>query len=166
MLVAEVAPLLGRTEATVASLANRHEIGAYKIAGRWQIAGIDVRGFAASDARAAKSDLALVLEPAPGFTGDVGGAFAHLPERLPSRTVAKILRVSRAKLTELGLVVDAQQIVERGALVELLRSVSNFGPHYSPASSQPARDVVASAERRGHGVDVSAAHGMMVSPAL
>lgn len=65
-----------------------------------------------------KPDLALVLEPAPRFTGDVGGAFAHLPERLPSRTVAKILRVSSAKLTGLGLVVDAEHIVERGALVD------------------------------------------------
>lgn len=80
MTVAEVAPLLGRTEATVASLANRHEIGAYKVAGRWLIAGIDMRGFAASDARAAKSDLALVLEPAPEFTGDV---------RAPARTATQ-----------------------------------------------------------------------------
>lgn len=135
MSVAEVAPLVGRTEATVASLANRHEIGAYKVAGRWLIAGIDLRGFAASDARAAKSDLALVLEPAPEFTGDVGGAFAHLPERLPSRTVAKILRIGGPKLTESGLAVDAQRLVERAALVEFLRSVSNAGRHYSPASS-------------------------------
>lgn len=55
MSVAEVAPPLGRTEATVASLANRHAIGAYKIAGRWQVAGTDVRGFAASDARPPKA---------------------------------------------------------------------------------------------------------------
>lgn len=135
MTVAEVAPLLGRTEATVASLANRHEIGAYKVAGRWLIAGIDMRGFAASDARAAKSDLALVLEPAPEFTGDVGGAFAHLPERLPSRIVARILRIGSAKLTEPGLGVDEQGLVERGALVEFLESVSNAGRHYSPTSS-------------------------------
>lgn len=60
MSVPEVAPLLRRTEATVASLAARHEIGAYKVAGRWLIARIDLRGFAASDGRAAKSDLGLL----------------------------------------------------------------------------------------------------------
>lgn len=135
MTVAEVAPLLGRTEATVAALANRHEIGAYKVSGRWLITSIDMRGFAASDARAAKSDLALVLEPALDFTGDVGAAFAHLPERLPSRIVARILRIGSAKLTEPGLAVDEQGLVERGALVKFLQSVSNAGRHYSPTSS-------------------------------
>lgn len=110
-----------------ASLANRHEIGAYRVSGRWLIAGVDMRGFATSDARAAKSDVALVLEPAPEFTGDVGGAFAHLPDRPPSRVVARIPRIGSAKLTEPGLAVDEQGLVERGALVEFQQSVSNAG---------------------------------------
>lgn len=133
MSVAEVAPLMRRTDATVASLASRHEIGAYKVAGRWLIARIDLRGFAAGDARAARSDISLVLDPAPEFTGDVGGALEHLPDRLPSRAVAEILRVGDAKLAELGLALDVRRLVDRAALVKFLQSVSNFGPHFSPA---------------------------------
>jgi len=56
-----------------------------------------------------------------------------LSDRLPRRMVEEVLRVGSTKLTELGLPADAQRIVDRGALVEYLRSVSSFGPHYSPA---------------------------------
>lgn len=133
MTIAEVAPLLLRTDATVASLANRHEIGAYKVAGRWLIARTDLRGFAASDARASKSDLGLVLDPVPIHTGDVGGALAHLPERLPSQVTAGVLRVADAKLQEFGLEADSQGGVDRAAVVRHLQSVSNFGAHYSAA---------------------------------
>lgn len=133
MTIAEVAPLLRRTEVTVAALANKHEIGAYKVAGRWLIARIDLRGFAASDARAAKSDLSLVLDPAPEFTGDVGGAIAHLPEQLPRQAVAEILRVGDDKLPALGISVDPRGLVDHATLVKFLQSASNFGPHYSSA---------------------------------
>lgn len=139
MSVAEVAPLLRRTEATVAALASKHEIGAYKVAGRWLIARIDLRGFAASDARAAKSDLSLVLDPAPEFTGDVGGALAHLPEPLPRHAVAKILRIGDGKLPELGISVDPRGRVDRATLVKVLQSASNFGPHYSSAPALSVR---------------------------
>ena len=133
MSVAEVAPLLQRTDPTVASLAGRHEIGAYKVAGRWLIARIDVRGFASNDARAAKSDIGLVLDPAPDFTGDVGGAVAHLPELLPRQAVAELLRVGDSKLAALGIEIDTRELVDRVALVRFLQAVSNFGPHYSAA---------------------------------
>lgn len=133
MSIAEVAPLLRRTDATVASLAKRNAIGAYRVAGRWLIARIDLRGFAASDARAAASDLGLLLDPVPEFTGDVGGALAHLPERLPKEMAAEILRVSDSKLRGLGLPPDDQGDVDRAAVVAYLQSVSNYGAHYSAA---------------------------------
>ena len=131
MTAGEVARFLDRTEATFVSLARKHEIGAYKVAGKWLIAAIDFRGFASSDARAIKSDLRLVIDPAPTFTGDVGGALALLPDELSTSAVAEVLRVDIAKLRRLGLGDIPEGTVEREAVVEYLRSVSNFGPHYS-----------------------------------
>ncbi|WP_194421204.1 helix-turn-helix domain-containing protein [Microbacterium abyssi] len=134
MTAGEVARFLDRTEVTVVSLARKHEIGAYKVAGKWLIAPIDLRGFAAGDARAMKSDLRLVIEPAPEFTGDVGGALSHLPERLSASAVAEVLRVEVARLSGLGLVAGPDGNIEQEGVVAYLRSVSNFGPHYSDAS--------------------------------
>lgn len=134
MSASEVAPFLNRTEATVVALARKHEIGAYKVSGRWLIARIDLRGFASEDARAIRSDLRLVIDPAPEFTGDVGGALIHLPEHLSTSAVADVLRVEVARLRGFGLEVSPDGNVEREAVVAYLRSVSNFGPHYSAAS--------------------------------
>lgn len=133
MSASEVARFLNRTEATVVALARKHEIGAYKVSGRWLIARIDLRGFAAADARAIKSDLRLVVDPAPEFSGDVGGALVHLPEHLSKSAVADVLRVDVARLPGFGLDVRPNGSIERGAVVAYLRSVSNFGPHYSAA---------------------------------
>lgn len=135
MSIAEVAPLLGRREATVASLASRHEIGAYKVAGQWLIAQIDLRGFAAGDAGAAKSGLALVIDPLPVFTGDVSGALAHLPMKLATSAVAGVLRVSERKLGAHGLAANADGMLDRSSVVQYLQSVTNFGPHYSEAEA-------------------------------
>ncbi|MDN3312037.1 helix-turn-helix domain-containing protein [Microbacterium oryzae] len=134
MSASEVARFLNRTEATVVALARKHDIGAYKVSGRWLIARIDVRGFAAADARAMKSDLRLVVNPAPKFTGDVAGALAHLPEHLSRCAVADVLRVEVARLSGFGLDVCPDGSIERDVVVAYLRSVSNFGPHYSAAS--------------------------------
>ncbi|MBN9155261.1 MAG: helix-turn-helix domain-containing protein [Microbacterium sp.] len=134
MSASEVAPFLNRSEAGVVALARNHEIGAYKVSGKWLIARIDVRGFATGDARAMKSDLGLVIDPAPEFTGDVWGALIHLPEHLSKSAVADLLRVEVARLPRFGLEVRPDGKVEREAVVEFLRSVSNFGPHYSAAS--------------------------------
>jgi excisionase family DNA binding protein len=134
MSASEVARFLNRTEATVVALARNHEIGAYKVCGKWMIARIDLRGFAAGDARAMRSDLRLVVDPAPEFTGDVGGAFIHLPEHLSKSAVANVLRVELSKLLGLGLDVRPDGSFDRDAVVAYFRSVSNFGPHYSAGS--------------------------------
>jgi len=131
MTAGEVARFLDRSEATVVSLARKHEIGAYKVAGKWLIAAVDLRGFAATDSRALKSDLRLVLDPVPEFTGDVGGALGELPDRMSTSAVAEVLRVDHTKLPGLGLDADSAGNVEREAVVAYLRSVSNYGPHYS-----------------------------------
>lgn len=134
MSASEVAHFLNRTEATVVGLARKHEIGAYKVCGKWLIASIDLRGFAARDARAMKSDLGLVVDPAPEFTGDVGGALIHLPEQLSKSAVAEVLRVEVSKLLGFGLDVRPDGSFDRDVVVAYLRSVSNFGPHYSAPS--------------------------------
>lgn len=134
MTAGEVARFLDRSEATVVSLARKHEIGAYKVAGKWLIAAVDLRGFAATDSRALKSDLRLVIDPVPEFTGDVGAALAQLPDRMSTSAVAEVLRIDRAKLPGLGLGAGSAGNVERDAVVVYLRSVSNFGHHYSAVS--------------------------------